>query len=544
MHLNPGLKRCLLIIALAALIYPMTQLEVFARRVTTSDPKIAEKCTNAVNRAQARLTICTAKAVLSSSRRDDDRDKRRGGMEPADCADQYARKLDKIRHKFLWDKGLDPELCGLEPEGPDGPGLIGKIVKRFFGEGPRSGSTGAKTTLLISNINDPASESITLSQTVQRVIEQRRQPVLLGSSGPTPSNVPTDDCYCGFPLYPTDGWCMPPGSFDTNGVWNGDFCIQQDLCGVTTYNQAGETRTGILYTDANGDLRCDRGAYTGDFCGAPYTVELDLPVCGFAAFECNSPEPAISVDNSGNFYYSTPNFAYGPHASGDTMQPGETLVPFIMSSNGEFTLLQQNDSNDLNGVLGLYRNTDGQLLWRASGITTIMQADGNLVSYGYNSNYDVVTTFASNTSGNPGSYLAVEDDGYAAVYSPDGTRLWSTKTGPPATGDTMQAGEMLDPSIESANGLYTLIYQSDGNLVLYPNGSTNALWASGTNGSSRGSAIMQTDGNFVVYDQSGNAVFAAGTAGNPGSRLVLQNDGNFVIYAPDGTALWATNTVQ
>jgi hypothetical protein len=108
----------------------------------------------------------------------------------------------------------------------------------------------------------------------------------------------------------------------------------------------------------------------------------------------------------------------------------------------------------------------------------------------------------------------------------------------------MQAGEMLDPSIESANGLYTLIYQSDGNLVLYPNGSTNALWASGTNGSSRGSAIMQTDGNFVVYDQSGNAAFAAGTDGNPGSRLVVQNDGNVVIYAPDGTALWATNTVQ
>jgi len=539
MHLNPWLKRSLLIVALAALIYPMTQLEVFAQYAVNRDPEIAAKCTEAVNRAQARLTICTAKAALSSSRRDGD--KRRGGMEPADCADQYARKLDKIRHQFLWDKGLEPELCGLEPDGPDGPGLIGKIVKRFFGEGPGSGSAGAKTTLLISNINDPASESIAWSQTVQRVIEQRTQPVLLGSSGPTPSNVPTDDCYCGFPLYPTDGWCLPPGSFDTNGVWDGEVCMQQDLCGVTTYDAAGDAagqaRTGVLYTDANGDLRCNRGTYSANYCGYPFTVELDLPVCGFAAFECQSPEPDITGDSRGN-YYSTPNFPYGPHASGDTMQPGETLVPLIMSSNGEFTLLQQD------GVLSLYRNTDGRLLWSASGVTTIMQTDGNLVSYGYNDKFDIAATFASNTVGNPGSYLVVEDDGYAAVYSPDGTRLWYTHTGPPATGDTMQAGEMLDPSIESANGLYTLIYQSDGNLVLYPNGSTNALWASGTNGSSRGSAIMQTDGNFVVYDQSGNAVFAAGTDGNPGSRLVVQNDGNVVIYAPDGTALWATNTVQ
>jgi hypothetical protein len=550
------LQRSLLVIALAGLVYPMTQFEVFARSGANSDPELAAKCSQAVIRAQAKLAICTAKAVVSNSHRDDarksrrssgdddDRGKRRRGIEPADCADQYARKLEKIRENYLWDEGLDPLLCGLENEGANGPGLIGELVKRFFGQGQSSGSTGSRTSLLVTNMRDPVVETLPRSadwpRAALQAIVQRDQTQALGAIPPTPSGTPTNDCYCDFPLYPTDGWCLPPGSIDTNGVWNTEICFQQDLCEVTTFDQSGldqgQARTGVLYTDANGQLWCNRGTYRNSFCGAEYSVDLDVPVCQFAAFECQSPAPAVTAGD--DWYLQTPNYPYGPHATGNTMQPGETLVPLIMSSSGEFSLLQQN------GLLGLYRNTDGQLLWRAAGDTTIMQADGNLVAYGFNPTGQIVATFASDTVGNPGSYLIVEDDGYAAVYGPDGSRLWYTHTGPPAAGDTMQPGEMLDPSIESANGLYTLVYQSDGNLVLYRNGSTNALWASGTDGSSRGSAIMQIDGNFVVYDQSGNAVFAAGTNGNPGSRLVVQDDGNVVIYTTDGTALWATNTVQ
>jgi hypothetical protein len=126
---------------------------------------------------------------------------------------------------------------------------------------------------------------------------------------------------------------------------------------------------------------------------------------------------------------------------------------------------------------------------------------------------------------------------------------------PPATGDTMNPGEALAPWITSANGLYTLVFQSDGNLVLYENGSTNALWASGTNisnggiGPGSGPCIMQEDGDLVIYGTlpqpiGFGQVFSTGTGGHPGSRLVVQNDGNVVIYTPDGTALWATNTVQ
>jgi hypothetical protein len=95
-------------------------------------------------------------------------------------------------------------------------------------------------------------------------------------------------------------------------------------------------------------------------------------------------------------------------------------------------------------------------------------------------------------------------------------------------------------SLASCNGDYSLIMQSDGNLVLYEGGT--ALWASGTVGSGADEAIMQGDGNFVVYTSAGSPVWASGTAGDTGAYLDVQNDGNVVIYGASGSALWSTGT--
>jgi hypothetical protein len=115
---------------------------------------------------------------------------------------------------------------------------------------------------------------------------------------------------------------------------------------------------------------------------------------------------------------------------------------------------------------------------------------------------------------------------------------------PLADGDDMQAREILRPDwhITSSNGKYRLIYQLDGNLVLYRR--DQALWTSNTSGKSVGKCVMQGDGNLVVYDASGTAVWNSGTL-QAGNRLLVQNDGNLVIYRPDGkTAVWASNTRQ
>ena len=94
-------------------------------------------------------------------------------------------------------------------------------------------------------------------------------------------------------------------------------------------------------------------------------------------------------------------------------------------------------------------------------------------------------------------------------------------------------------SIDSNNGLYRLTMQNDCNLVLY---APNAIWSSKTyNGSNNCAALMQDDGNFVIYNGS-RAIWASNTWGHPGAYLELQDDRNLVIYDANRHALWASNT--
>ena len=109
--------------------------------------------------------------------------------------------------------------------------------------------------------------------------------------------------------------------------------------------------------------------------------------------------------------------------------------------------------------------------------------------------------------------------------------------------DTLSANQSLQPDQkrQSRNGRAELLYQGDGNLVLYVDG--RALWASHTAGRAAGEAVMQGDGNLVVYDGARQPVWASGTSGHDGALLAVQDDGNCVIYH-DGRALWATHTAQ
>lgn len=108
----------------------------------------------------------------------------------------------------------------------------------------------------------------------------------------------------------------------------------------------------------------------------------------------------------------------------------------------------------------------------------------------------------------------------------------------PSEPDTLFSGEALypDQGLTSSNSEYRLVYQGDGNLVLYSYGTP--LWASNTAGTAAGQAVMQGDGNFVVYDAYWNPLRASNTSGYHGARLVVQGDGNVVIYTPEGVPIW------
>ncbi|WP_404332079.1 hypothetical protein [Mesobacillus maritimus] len=110
-------------------------------------------------------------------------------------------------------------------------------------------------------------------------------------------------------------------------------------------------------------------------------------------------------------------------------------------------------------------------------------------------------------------------------------------------GDRLRPGDRLFPGeyLMSPNGRYKFIMQEDGNLVLYRLSDNRAFWSSGTYGRNVDSAILQDDGNFVIYGE-GNALFNTGTDGKRVAWMVVQDDRNVVIYDPNGRALWQTDT--
>jgi hypothetical protein len=59
--------------------------------------------------------------------------------------------------------------------------------------------------------------------------------------------------------------------------------------------------------------------------------------------------------------------------------------------------------------------------------------------------------------------------------------------------------------------------------------------------SSTGTAVMQTDGNFVFYTNSSlsTAAWSTSTYGNSGAFLNLQDDGNLVVYNSSNVPIWA-----
>ncbi|MDP8999952.1 MAG: hypothetical protein M3O46_07565, partial [Myxococcota bacterium] len=97
-------------------------------------------------------------------------------------------------------------------------------------------------------------------------------------------------------------------------------------------------------------------------------------------------------------------------------------------------------------------------------------------------------------------------------------------------------------TVSSQDGRLTLQLQGDGNLVLVDYGVKPAapLWASNTFNTTASVALMQGDGNFVLYDVDGNALWSSGTWNNPGAYLTVQTgflSWGMIVHAPGGAPL-------
>lgn len=88
---------------------------------------------------------------------------------------------------------------------------------------------------------------------------------------------------------------------------------------------------------------------------------------------------------------------------------------------------------------------------------------------------------------------------------------------------------------------YTLVFQKDGNLVLYnsKNSSKEVIWATGTNGTAE-TFKASKDGNFALLNSQDKPIWSTKTSGR--NRLVLQEDGNLVVYSQSSEKLFETRT--
>ncbi|MEZ2419349.1 hypothetical protein [Luteibacter sp. RCC_6_2] len=113
-----------------------------------------------------------------------------------------------------------------------------------------------------------------------------------------------------------------------------------------------------------------------------------------------------------------------------------------------------------------------------------------------------------------------------------------------ASAEWLTAGQTLnaDQSLTSHDGRYTAIMQGDGNFVVYRNSDGVAIWNTGTSGSGANRIVMQTDGNLVIYTPDGRAVWNTGTwqSGSQANQFTVDDDGTAVVvaYAP----VWSTST--
>jgi hypothetical protein len=224
----------------------------------------------------------------------------------------------------------------------------------------------------------------------------------------------------------------------------------------------------------------------------------------------------------------------GALRSGQTLTSGSSLVA---PSNG-FHLDMQADGN-----LVEY-NSAGRVIWNSRtfgnpGAHAIMQEDGNLVVYSAR----MTPLWSSGSSGRAGAYAVVQADGNFVVYQ-SGVPVfngWADQPPAPQDIDTtplsqwvLNTGGRLAPGDQLTHGPYRAVMQTDGNLVVY-SGST-VLWSSQTYGNPGSHLDLQQDGNLVIYTATGAPVWATFSSG--GTRLAMQADGNLVEYRADGSPAW------
>lgn len=124
-------------------------------------------------------------------------------------------------------------------------------------------------------------------------------------------------------------------------------------------------------------------------------------------------------------------------------------------------------------------------------------------------------------------------------------KLLFNTDGNPESNRELQVGKYY----VSNNQKFVLVFQGDGNLVLYrydkaKKRAYEALWHTQTHGNSGARCILQADGNFVIYNKNMKPLWNSRSNGNRKAKLYIADDGEVYIYSASAKRKTWTNNVH
>jgi len=211
----------------------------------------------------------------------------------------------------------------------------------------------------------------------------------------------------------------------------------------------------------------------------------------------------------------------------------------------------------------------------------VMQIDGNLVARAVVKNnpdwrnHGDTTIWSSGTNGNDGAFAQIQDDGNFVIYNKNKKPIWASNTDGRGKGCKVKISNSGDVFVEDAKGQkvwtsrselntnggtngrisslnvgdcicspnrqYRAVVQGDGNFVVYKYGE-GFVWASNSSGRVKPTKLsIQTDGNLVLYGTTNEKWYTGVTPYSNGAhRLVLDNDGHLSVINNAGTKIWSS----
>ncbi|MBU3595144.1 autotransporter-associated beta strand repeat-containing protein, partial [Polynucleobacter sp. 86C-FISCH] len=331
-------------------------------------------------------------------------------------------------------------------------------------------------------------------------------------------------------------------SIDASATENGNggtVVLWSDITNQNSWTQVDGTIRAVGANGTGGQVET-----SGHQLGVASTAKVDVGAGGNWLLD---PADVTIVDGSSEVNISSPG--YTPVSNADSATIGASVI--ANSLNGDGATVNINTINSgtagnsqgnitISGNIILNKSTSATLVLNANGTITGTGNIGNNGNGAFNVVFNVgsrLGTYGGNFSGSgsltkrgAGTLVLSGANSFSGSTTVEAgntvIRALNSVSGNSTSYATLLPNDMRLDAEQSvtANGL-TLLMQSEGNLVLYKNlnrPGQQVIWATPGSYGAGTYAIMQGDGNFVVYRANGSAAWASDT-GVPGASLTVSN---------------------